>query len=168
MNAVVNQIHNFLHFFHKPFRKIVSQQQFRYLACGGFLALFDVFSFICFNNFILHQHPVVVFGLSIKSYYFALWALSPVNLTLGFLSSKYVVFPGSHLPHGIQLFRYLMLVVLCFFLNTVLLNFFIGKCHFYPLISKLLTTAIVTMVSYFWQRLFAFKKKKGVLPNELL
>ena len=164
-NFLVNKIWSVLHFFHKPFSKLLSQQQFRYLACGSFIALLDIAMFVCLNDFILHQSPVLIAGYKIESYYFAAWALWPIGFLFGFMSSKYVVFPGSHLPHGTQLFRYLMLVILCFFLTNVLLNFFIGQCHFYPLISKTSTTIIVALVSYLLQRFFTFKKKKEIFPN---
>ena len=168
MNQFVDKTWNFLHFFHRPFSRIMNQQQFRYLVCGGSLALFDVCTFICLNNYILHEHAVQVAGFSIKSYYFAAWSLFPVNLFLGFMSSKYIVFPGSHLPHGTQLFRYLMLVAICFFLNTALLNFFIGRIHLFPLMAKLSTTVIVATFSYLWQRFFSHDGHSMYGPHWIL
>src|ERR1017187_1443339 len=136
MNVIVSKIWGFLHFFHRPFSRFISQQQFRYLANGGFFAFVDALLFYILNNLMLHQHDVLLFGYQIKSYYFSVWILFLPLFILGFLSAKYVVFPGSHLPHGTQLFRYILLVIICFFLTNIIIDFFIDQCHLYAVVSK--------------------------------
>lgn len=165
MKGLAGGIQNILHFFHKPFSGFISRHKFRYLAAGSFLAFLDAFMFFILFRLIFHRQPVNIAGYAIKAHDLALWILFPVNVLLGFLSSKYVVFPGSHLPHGTQLLRYFMLVIVAFFISNVVLNFFIETCRFPGVLSKLMTTAVVAFFSYLWQRFYSFKTKDNV-PHE--
>lgn len=79
---------------------------------------------------------------------------------MGFILSKYIVFPHSNLGGKVQLFRYAVLVCMCILLNYVFLKLFVEWCHFYATPSKILTTALVAVFSYVSQRNFTFKVKE--------
>jgi putative flippase GtrA len=73
------------------------------------------------------------------------------------LLMRNIVFHDSYLRGRVQLFRYLMLVMVCILLNYVFLKLFVEQFGFYPTISKILTTCIIVVFSYFTQRHFTFK-----------
>jgi putative flippase GtrA len=66
------------------------------------------------------------------------------------------------LRHRSQLFRYLLVTFICMALNYVLLKLFVDYLGWYPTPSKILTTAIVVVVSYTSQTFFFFKTKEPV------
>jgi len=165
MGIIVNRIHTFLHFFYKPFSRLLTEQQFRYIACGGFMALLDVCIFSAFYYYLFHSTAVKIGKYFIAPHIAAFWLAFPIGFILSFLCSKYIVFTNSTLSSKKQLFRYIILVILCQLLSYVLLRFFIEKCHFLPAISKITTTIIVAVLSYLWQKYISFKGKVNVLPN---
>jgi putative flippase GtrA len=81
-----------------------------------------------------------------------------LSFPTGFFLNKYVVFTGSTLHGRVQLFRYLLLVVVCIFLNYIFLKLFVEQAHIYPTMAKILTTVIVVSFSYLTQRYFTFKR----------
>ena len=78
---------------------------------------------------------------------------------IGFLSMRHIVFTESNLRGRVQLFRYLLVVMLCFLLNYVFLKFFVEQLHIYPTPAQILTTCITIGVSYISQKYFTFKIK---------
>jgi hypothetical protein len=157
---LINNILTVLDFFHKPFKRILTQQQFRYLASGGFQAFLDAFLYFIGYNYILRRHPFYIGNYEIQAYTAQFWLQFPVIFFVGFFASKYVVFPGSHLKTSSQFFRFILVVGLCMFLGLYILKFFVEICHIYPTVAKLTTTMVVSIVSYVVQRLFAFKSHK--------
>ncbi|MBS1775216.1 MAG: GtrA family protein [Bacteroidetes bacterium] len=147
-------------FFHRPFSRWIDQQTFRYLACGGSNTVLDIFIYFISYHFILHKLPVHVAGITIAPHIFAFMMSFSVSFPMGFALSKYVVFTESNLKGRIQLFRYALLVGMCILLNYVFLKLFVEYCHIFPTPSKIITTAIVAVFSYFSQRNFTFKVKE--------
>lgn len=158
-------------FFHRPFDKWISTHTFRYLACGGTNALLDAAIYFVAFNFILPHYTVVIdnkevvslFGFHMTRYIAAFIISFSISFPLGFLLSKYIVFPHSNLGGRIQLFRYVVLVCMCLLLNYLFLKLFVGVMHFMATPSKLLTTGLVAIFSYFSQRHFTFRVKAQVI-----
>ena len=73
--------------------------------------------------------------------------------------SRYVVFMESTLRGRVQLFRYALLVLVCLWLNYILIKIFVEHLHFFPSMANAMTQAIVALFSYTSQRFFTFRTK---------
>lgn len=144
-------------FFHIPFERWIPQQTFRYLACGGFNVFLDTLLYFISYNYILDKQPVHLDFLTIQPYTAAFMMSFTISFPLGFVLSKYIVFPHSNTRGRVQLFRYALIVLTCILLNYVFLKIFVELCHFYPTPSRVLTAGIVAIFSYISQRHFTFK-----------
>jgi putative flippase GtrA len=162
-----NTILSIIDFFYPPFKKILDLQTFRYLACGGSNQLLNIFIF-WFSFYILFDksgfdlsiahiafNKSIHMGADTASYIMA----SFITIPIGFLLSKYIVFQQSNIKGRIQLFRYVVLTITCFFLNYVLLKLFHGILNIPPTTSQTLIIIILAIFSYIVQRFFTFKVK---------
>ena len=136
-------------------------QTFRYIVCGGSNTALDIFIYFISYNFILQKQvvhtPLIAISPHIASFIIAFCFSFPI----GFLLNRYVVFPGSSLKGRVQLFRYLLLVLICILLNYVFIRLFVEKLEIFPTISKIITTVIVVLFSYSTQKYYTFKIKEG-------
>jgi putative flippase GtrA len=148
-------------FFYPPFKKIVPEQTFRYAVCGGSNMLVDIFLFYISFNFILQKKILDLGFIVLKPYNAALGMAFCITFPLGFLLNKYIVFSSSYLGGHIQLFRYVLIVILNLFLNYLILNFMVQYFHFYPTISKIFATVIIVTFSFLSQKHFTFRVKKN-------
>jgi putative flippase GtrA len=85
-----------------------------------------------------------------------------ISFPTGFYLNRHVVFTGSTLRGRVQLFRYLLLVLICIVLNYVFIKLFVEQFQIFPTVAKILTTMIVVSFSYVTQRYFTFKKSESV------
>lgn len=152
--------------FYIPFQKILPIDTFRYAACGGANTAFDLFLYFLTYNFILKKHMVDLGLISISPHIAAFFIVFPITFITGFLLSKYITFTESALKGRIQLFRYGVTVLVCIFLNYIFLKLFVDVCGFYPTISKLLTTGLVIIYSFFSQKYFTFKMHKPKVAEQ--
>jgi putative flippase GtrA len=159
LKAIRHIVLGVIDFFHKPFENVIGKTTFRYLACGGSNTVSDILIYFISYNYILHKQPVHFEGLTITAHIFAFLISFSISFPIGFALSKYIVFPESNLKGRVQLFRYALLVGMCIILNYVFLKLFVEVCHIYPTPSKIITTALVAVFSYFSQRKFTFKVK---------
>ncbi|RYF95911.1 MAG: GtrA family protein, partial [Chitinophagaceae bacterium] len=83
-----------------------------------------------------------------------------ISFPTGFFLSKFVVFQESHLKGRVQLFRYATLQVLAIVMNYYLLHFLAGWCNFWATPSQTITSAVIAVFSYFFQRHISFRAKK--------
>jgi len=143
--------------FYPPFRKLMPVQTFRYAACGGFNTLLDIFIYFISYNFILHKQVVYTPFVAISPHIAAFMISFCISFPTGFFLNRTIVFAGSTLRGRVQLFRYLLLVIVCIVLNYVFIKLFVEQFHIYPTISKILTTVIVVSFSYLTQKHFTFK-----------
>jgi putative flippase GtrA len=150
----------FIDFFYPPFKKIIPLQTFRYAVCGGGNMLLDIFLFYISFNFILHKQILNLGFVSLKPYNAALGMAFCITFPLGFLLSKYIVFNSSYLRSHVQLFRYMLIVAINLFLNYALINIMVQYLHFYPTVSKIITTVIVVAFSFLSQKYFTFRIEK--------
>ena len=146
-------------FFYPPFRKLMPQQTFRYIACGGGNTLLDVVIYFLSYNYILKKQNLHTSFVVISPYIAAFLIAFVVSFPTGFYLNRYVVFTGSTLRGRVQLFRYFLLVVICIILNYIFIKLFVEQFHFYPTVSKIFTTIIVVSFSFLTQKHFTFKNK---------
>lgn len=159
-NFVRDTILNVIDFFHPPFSKWIPLQTFRYLACGGGVTLLGLFIYFISYNYFLHDEVIRIGNINMTRYIAAYVISFFISFPIGFFLSKFVVFQESHLKGRVQLFRYAALQGFNIILNYSLLHFFAGWCGFWATPSQTLTTAIIAVFSYFFQRHVSFRTKK--------
>lgn len=147
-------------FFYPWFQKIMPLQTFRYAACGGGNTLLSIIIYTVSYNFIFDKEIVYLDFITISPHIAAYITAFLLTFPIGFYLSLFVVFPESYLKRRIQLFRYLVVVLICNTLNYSFLKLFVEKFHFYPTPSYVLTVSLVITFSYFSQRHFSFKAAK--------
>lgn len=146
-----------INYFHTPFRRFIPVETFRYAATGGFNTVLDiVLYFICYN-FVIDKH-VIDFGIvSISPHIAAFLIVFPITFFTGFLFAKFITFTTSIVRGRVQLIRYMISVSGSIFLNYVFLKIFVEFVGLWPTLSKIITTGIVVIYSYFAQKFFTFK-----------
>jgi len=144
-------------FFYPPFRKLVPLRTFRYAACGGFNTLLDIFLYFISYNFILQKEVLYTPIVPISPHIAAFMMAFLISFPTGFLLNRNIVFQGSTLRRRVQLFRYLLLVLVCILLNYVFIKLFVEQWGIYPTPAKILTTIIVVLFSYLTQKNFTFR-----------
>ena len=150
-------------FFYPPFRRVMDEKTFRYAACGGTNSLFDIALYAITYNFILNKSIVHIGSLAISPYIAAFMLTFPITFLSGFILMRYIVFPDSKTTRKrVQGSKYLVVVVCCILLNYIFLKLFIEKFGWWPLPSKIFTTLIVVLFSYFSQKHFTFKVAQPV------
>jgi hypothetical protein len=147
-------------FFYPPFRKWIPLQTFRYLACGGGVTVLGLVVYFLAYNFLLDGDFIRVGGLTITRYIAAYIISFFIAFPTGFFLSKFVVFSDSDLKGRIQLFRYGVLQVLNIGLNWSFLHLFAGYLGFWATPSQALTSIILAVFSYFFQRYVSFQIRK--------
>ncbi|HJU45145.1 MAG TPA: GtrA family protein, partial [Chitinophagaceae bacterium] len=145
-------------FFYPPFRKLMPLQTFRYAACGGGNTLFDIFLYFIVYNFILRKQYIHTPTFTVSPHIGALIIASTISFFTGFFLMRTVVFNNSTLRGRVQLFRYLLLVLVCFVFNYLFMKLFVEKMHIFPTIAKVITTVLVVSFSYLTQKKFTFKE----------
>lgn len=154
-------IRGIIDWFYQPFRKIIPIETFRYAVCGGSNTALDIFLYFVSYNFILQKQVLDLAIIAIKPHIAAFLMVFPITFITGFLLMKYITFSASELRGRVQLLRYGITVLVCIFLNYILLKFFVEYCKLYPTPSKILTTGFVIIYSYFSQKHFSFKAAKA-------
>ena len=144
-------------FFYPPFKKFIPLRTFRYAACGGFNTLLDIFLYFICYNFILQKEVLHTPFVSISPHIAAFMMAFLISFPTGFLLNRNIVFTGSTLRRRVQLFRYLLLVLVCILLNYVFIKLFVEQWGIYPTPAKILTTIIVVSFSYLTQKNFTFR-----------
>lgn len=146
-----------INWFYQPFKKYIPEETFRYAICGGSNLVLDNFLFFIFYNFVLKKQIVNLKIIAISPHIASFLLVFPVTFITGFILSKYITFSHSELHGRIQLFRYAITVFVCILLTYVFLKLFVEYCGLYPTLSKILTSGLVVIYSYFSQKHFTFK-----------
>jgi putative flippase GtrA len=139
------------------FKRVMPIETFRYAFCGGSNTVLDIFLYFITFNFILHKQIVELGFVAISPHIASFMMVFPITFTTGFLLSKFITFTQSPLRGKIQLFRYGVTVAVCILLNYIFLKFFVDFLGIYATVSKIFTTLLVTVYSYFSQKYFTFK-----------
>lgn len=83
-----------------------------------------------------------------------------ITFPIGFLLSKYIVFPKSAMRTRIQLSRYMLIVAINLLLNYIFLKVLVEYLNFFPTVSRIFATAFIITFSYLSQKHFTFKEQK--------
>ncbi|MCD0488470.1 GtrA family protein [Pedobacter sp. MC2016-14] len=152
----------FIDFFYPPFSGLLSLHTFRYIVSGGTNAASGIVLYFLIYNYVLHQKDVYIPfkpGM-ITAHVATLIIETPLTFLIGFMLNKYVVFTQSELKGRIQMFRYALVVGANLMLNYGMIKIMVESFDFYPTISKIITTVVLAVASYFIQTHFSFKVKK--------
>jgi putative flippase GtrA len=147
-------------FFYPPFSRWISPHTFRYIISGGTTLMIGIVVYYIAYNFILRQEHVHIGSLLITAPIAALGIESIITFVIGFALNKYLVFTRSNLKGRIQLFRYGSVVATNILLNYAFIKVLVEAFHFYPTISKIITSLVLAVFSYFSQKHFSFKVKE--------
>lgn len=143
--------------FYPPFRFFMPLQTFRYAACGGANTALDIIIFYICYNFILNKEIVYVGALAISPHIFSFIVAFIISFPIGFYLSRYVVWQQTQTRKRVQVFRYLMVVLVCVLLNYAFLKLFVDVWGWWPTIAKVVTSVFVISFSYVTQRHYSFK-----------
>jgi putative flippase GtrA len=146
--------------FYKPFSRFVPQVTFRYGFTGGLNTALDIFLYFVFYNFVFDKEVFQISIFTITPHIAAFIFVFPITFITGFMLAKYVTFTQSTLRGRKQLFRYGLSVCGSIILNYLLLKLFVEYFHLWATVSKIITTIIVVVYSYFMQKYFSFNVKK--------
>ena len=154
------KIIHFIDLFYPPFKRLMPVSTFRYAVCGGSNMLLDIFIYYISYHYILHQQILDLGFIAFQPHIAALWMAFCISFPVGFLLSKYIVFNKSQLKGSVQLFRYILIVVMNLILNYSFLKVMVEYMDFYPTIAKIFTTGIIVTFSFLSQKHFTFKERK--------
>ncbi len=149
---------NIIDWFYPPFKKFMPYQTFRYAACGGGNTLLNIVLYFVSYNYVLKKQHLSFGFVTISSHIAAFLMAFIVIFPIGLYLNMFVVFKGSNLRKRIQLFRYFLVVMICIFLNYILLSIFVDILKWYPTPSMVLATCLIIVFSYLSQLKFSFKK----------
>ena len=169
MNRLAQIITRIIDFFYRPFRNIISEQLFRYAACGGGNLVLDWVLYFLIYNFVIGHDLVYLtlpfregtgVGLCLTPHIATLCIVFPITLLTGFWLQKYVTFTQSNLHGARQLARYISIVALNLAINYFGLKLCVEIWGWYPTPSKIFITLITVAISYFGQKYYSFRIKK--------
>ena len=167
MRSLAQIIIKIIDFFYRPFEKYVSEQLFRYAACGGGNMVLDWVLYFVIYNFVI-GHEIVTIDFNIGNYFYAqaltphiatLCIVFPITLLTGFWLQKYVTFTQSELNSWRQLGRYIVIVAINLAINYFGLKLCVEIFGWYPTPSKMLITVVTVVISYIGQKYYTFKTK---------
>ena len=171
MNKLAQILTKIIDFFYPPFRKIMSEQLFRYAACGGGNMVLDWILYFLIYNFVIGHELVnvqftiynVQFAQAITPHIATLCIVFPITLLTGFWLQKYVTFSQkskveSRKREGArQLIRYILIVFVNLAINYFGLKLCVETFGWYPTPSKMAITLITVAVSYLGQKYYTFR-----------
>ena len=158
LHKIASFITRIIDFFYPPFQKFMSQQVFRYAACGGGNMLFDWVLYFLLYNFVIGHDNVELGFLTLTPHIATLCIVFPITLLTGFYLNKYVTFIGSSVRTHKQLLRYISIVLVNLAINYFGLKFFVEICGIWPTLSKMIVTIITVLISYFSSKYYSFKQ----------
>ena len=168
MARLAQIITKIIDFFYPPFRRIMSEQVFRYAACGGGNLVLDWVLYFLIYNFVI-GHEIVNLQFTIYNSQFTqaitphiatLCIVFPITLLTGFWLQKNVTFTQSDLHSARQLFRYIVIVAVNLAINYFGLKLCVETLGWYPTPSKMCITLVTVAVSYFGQKYYTFRKSR--------
>lgn len=170
MARLAQIITKIIDFFYPPFRRVMSEQLFRYAACGGGNLVLDWVLYFLIYNFVI-GHEIVNLQFTIHNLQFTqaitphiatLCIVFPITLLTGFWLQKNVTFSQSELNSWRQLGRYVIIVAINLAINYFGLKLCVESLGWYPTPSKMLITLITVAISYLGQKYFTFRVTKQI------
>jgi putative flippase GtrA len=152
----------FIDYFYPPFSGWMPIHTFRYIVSGGTNTASGIILYFLIYNYVLHQQdvPLPFRPFLITAPVATIIIEAPITFIIGFTLNKYLVFTSSALKGRIQMFRYGLVVISNLLLNYALIKLMVETFNFYPTVSKIITTVLLALASYFIQTHFSFKVKK--------
>ena len=167
MNRLARIITKIIDFFYPPFKRLMSEQLFRYAACGGGNLVLDWVLYFLIYNFAI-GHEIVQFSIlnsqfSITPHIATLCIVFPITLLTGFWLQKNITFQAlkpSNPQTFKQLLRYIVIVAVNLAINYFGLKLCVEIFGWYPTPSKMCITLVTVAVSYFGQKYYTFRKSR--------
>jgi putative flippase GtrA len=179
MNKLAQIVTKIIDFFYPPFRKVMSEQLFRYAACGGGNLVLDWVLYFLIYNFVIGHEIVnlsfdichLTFTQAITPHIATLCIVFPITLLTGFWLQKYVTFKeqsdkvqrddvqGTKAHSARQLGRYVVIVMINLAINYFGLKLCVESLGWYPTPSKMAITIVTVAISYLGQKYYTFRKK---------
>lgn len=144
-------------FYVKPLRKLVPQQVFRYLACGGITVLLDIIWYYIIYHFIICEQFIDLGFVVVSPHIAALCIVFPITFFTGFWLNRNVAFKATRFSSLPQLAKYALTVVGSILLNYLCMKLFVESFGIWATPSKMLTTVICSIYSYLAGRYFTFR-----------
>lgn len=169
MNRLAQIITKIIDFFYRPFRNLVSEQLFRYAACGGGNMVLDWILYFLIYNFVIGHDLVYLtlpfregtgVGLCLTPHIATLCIVFPITLFTGFWLQKYVTFTTSTLHGARQFIRYITIVAVNLAVNYFGLKLCVEVWGWYPTPSKMAITLLTVVISYLGQKYYSFRTSK--------
>ena len=162
-----NIIVGIIDFFHRPFARFIPTQTFRYLACGGSNTVLTWVIYSLSYNVVLKRANFHVYGnVSITAPVGAQIISFCIGFPIGFILSRYIVFPESNLRGRKQFFRYALATVTFILLTYILIKFFAWMLPMVRAdISYIFIMLITSVLSYLSQRFFTFKSTADTVAD---
>ena len=164
MHKLAQIITRIIDFFYQPFRKFMSEQLFRYAACGGgnlvldWILYFLVYNYVIGHDLVYIPLSVFRFQLCLTPHIATLCIVFPITLLTGFWLQKYVTFSASRLNGWKQLSRYILVVFVNLAINYLGLKLCVEILGWYPTPSKMAITLVTVAVSYLCQKHYTFRR----------
>jgi putative flippase GtrA len=155
-------------FFYPPFKRLMDLQTFRYAACGGGNVLLGFLIYSISYKYIFKEQNFHFGFYAFKPHVAALFIGSWFNFCVGFFLMKYVVFNNSQLRGRVQLFRYLLNFLFSLMLNYILLKIFVERLHIHPILAQVITTCVVVLTSYLFQKHYTFRIASDENSEEII
>ena len=144
-------------FYVKPLRKLVPQQVFRYLACGGITILLDIIWYYIIYHFIICEQFIDLGFVVVSPHIAALCIVFPITFFTGFWLNRNVAFKATRFSSLPQLAKYALTVVGSILLNYLCMKLFVESFGIWATPSKMLTTVFCSIYSYLAGRYFTFR-----------
>lgn len=144
-------------FYVKPLRKLLSQQVFRYLACGAITAALDAVWYYIIYHYIVCEQIIDLGFIAISPHIAALCVVFPITFLTGFWLNRNVAFKVTHLSTLPQLAKYALTVVGSILLNYACMKLLVDVCGLWATPSKMATTVICAIYSFLAGRYFTFR-----------
>lgn len=138
-------------------RKFVSQQIFRYGACGAANMTLDAVWYFIIYNFIVAKQFVDLGFVVISPHILSLVIVFPITFFTGFWLNRNVAFRTTHIESRKQLLRYLLTVLGSILINYASMKLLVEHAHLWATPSKIITTVVSTVYSYLVARYYTFR-----------
>lgn len=158
MRKLLNGI---IEFFYFPFLRFIPLQTFKYAVCGGTTVTIDFVVYWVLHYLVFQEKSVNILNYTFTSHDTAATISFLCSFPVGFVLNKFIVFTESDLRGRVQLIRYGLIVIGSFALSLLFLKTFIEIFGWNATLSKILSTALVIIYSYFSQQYFSFKKSNN-------
>jgi putative flippase GtrA len=144
-------------FFYPPFRKYMTIHFFRYGITGSINLVFDWVLYFLIYNFVLSHKMLELGFVTISSHIATLGIKFPIILVSGFLIQRYVTFSQSVIRGRVQLFRYVIVVIINLSINYAGLKLLVDYFDLYPTPSNMIVSIFTIGISFLLQKHFTFK-----------